>query len=361
MNTRYALYGDDETYLELLSRLEELRLSDVFARKGWYLVCDATAAKHFFATGVSPERVLPVLENAAFLADDFPFPSTAPNVLVVATRRSEQAVLGVLRRRKLAAIGLLSDVVPRIAAGAEPRLSKAVLDAMPQPARRIAIMSTSASSAAQLTQALQLSGLPRIRDHFQDAHVAAIEHRRISQFEPARWWSIVVRIQTVGDTFATNINWDLFSRFCDHLTESQLNWFNRKLSRFQIIYIKSTGDLSSAVGDQPEERPAGKEGPQTDAALAGAAEVDEEPHAGRETADGTGIDGWIRRHASTCLTIDESAFRAQPAGIVDALVSYLDMPQVTATDLRRHLEDIPKPRAVGDTHPSAGAVIELQS
>ena len=234
-----AIYSDAEQYISLLRETESLGVADLFSREGWYLVCDAPVADYYFKQKVAPDRILQLVEGGAFLSDEIRLPETPPNVVIVATRRSEHAVLGVLRKRRVRAIGMISQVLPRLAAGAPARIAEADLRGQPRPARQVAILGESQLFGKELLRAFQTGSMPSAGAHIDRGHIALSEHRNISDFELARWWNLLVRSQSTNGTFMTWIDWPVFAQLRRFLTKNELAWLDGKLSKFKFIRINS--------------------------------------------------------------------------------------------------------------------------
>ena len=318
------LYGDSERYINLMRETESLGVAKLFARKNWYLVSDAVVADYFFKRNVPRDRIFQVIENGAFLSDALKLPPSPSSVFVVATRRSEHAVLGALRRRGVKALGLLSQVLPRLAAGAPPRLGDKDVRNEAVPVRKVALVGAGRIFAEQLTDAFRQTATPRTRKHFGKAQFSLLQHRSISDFEPSRWWNLLLRAHAQDETFFTTLDWPAFKKFRDHLLPNEQSWLDRKFKGFKIIRLKSSSSEVTAAYDiaysSVNLEPGAKakslfaSAKAREALLAPASEVTE-----REQQ----IDEWLDLVGAQALSVADHQVASDPWAVKEELRSFL--------------------------------------
>lgn len=227
----------DEPRIALLRRLDDLPLGRILQRNQWHVLCDAPMEAHFLSIGLPADRLTQALEHGAFLSDGFALPCPPATTVVVATRRSEEAVTGVLRTRGIRAFPLFGELLARLVAQAPLRLADRALRDLPAPNRRLAIIGSPWSGAnIALREVARLAGVEPVSPASL-ALAAMSEHRQASGFELTRWWTLMTRANTVAGNFVMALDWPALSRFVECLLPAERDWLRLRLSRFHVLRL----------------------------------------------------------------------------------------------------------------------------
>jgi hypothetical protein len=321
--TAAALLRDDPR-VALLRRLDELPILRTLQRPGWHLLCDAPMAAHFLAQGLPPERLTQGLEHGAFLAGDFALPCPPGATVVIATRRSEEAVAGVLRLRGMRPVPLFAQLVPRLAAGAP--LRAAAEPPRDAPARRIAIAGLPWSGAAVLARELARVAGAAALDLPARALAALAEARALSDFETGPWWRMLVRANTTAQgTLALRFGWPDMAGWLAALGPEGRGWLEERLARFHIVQV-GRDPLAAAAADEA-------------AALARVAGFDRGAAVAailrRRDAlaqDAAGLAAWVAGLGAATSLVDADRLAADPTGTARGIAAAAGLPVAAAAD-----------------------------
>lgn len=233
--------------IQLLRRIENLQLISLLAAPNWHILCDETMQAYFLEAGLPREKMTEALERADFLAADFAHSGSAKSTLVVATRRSELAVLGVLKRRNMRAMGLFRTLLPRLVAHATLRMNVEETMGSPAPKIQYAILSQSSVAAELLASALTALGCGKPSVHVSEPQILFAQYSSATDFEPLQWWKMLLRTQAQDGVFGTIWLWQNIARFLGFLAPTDLGLLHRQMGKCTILHLNYPDLLRAAV------------------------------------------------------------------------------------------------------------------
>ncbi len=226
---------------QLLELLGELRIQNMFLlRAGWLLVCDAEFHKLFSDWGIPAPRLLSVDD----LAEALRAKSVSCKMAVVCVTDAEAPHRRLLRENRIQTLGLFSEVIPRLAARAQPQF----LDKDPAPpTRSYATVSLPGSGDGYLGQVLGAIGAGRPIKHFRECIVPLLEYRSLSTFQPKEWWRTLTLATSANGIFATKVHWDVYRQATRCMRDDEHAWMDMQLREMPILHLERKDKVAQAV------------------------------------------------------------------------------------------------------------------
>lgn len=219
--------------VQLLRQMADLPLVQTLTQPGWHVLCDDAMGAALRAAGLPDSRMSGVLEHGEFLDARLPGPATGDVTLVIATRRSEQAVLGVMRLRKLRAMPLFGVLLPRLAAHAPGRLG---MDAVRQagPCARVSVRVV--PHGADDDPAARVDGQARLREvvPFGRAQVALARAHTDIGFDVRAWWNLLVRAVPGVDRLVLRVSAERLGMFLAALAPADSAFVQQALAELSV-------------------------------------------------------------------------------------------------------------------------------
>lgn len=211
----------------LLREMADLPLLRTLTQPGWHVLCDDPMGAALRAAGLPEGCMSGVLEHGEFLSSSL---SAGDATLVIATRRSERAVLGVLRRRKLRAMPLFGDLLPRLAAFAPGRLGP---DAVRMSGRcaRLSVLVMPAGAAPD--RAAVRDGVQTVVP-FGRAQVALARAQLDIGFDVQAWWATLVRARPGVDRMVLRVSPEQAGQFLAALVPTDATFVRQALADIPV-------------------------------------------------------------------------------------------------------------------------------
>ena len=326
-----------EPRIELLRGLGDLPLLSILLRPHWHLLCDAPMEAHFLALGLPPDRLTQALEHGAFLRDDFALPCPPTAVAVIATRRSEEAVAGVMRMRGIEAVPLFASLLPRMLANVDLQLSEDALCEMSSPTQHLAIFANPWSGAEELSREIvRLTGVRIVVPKLAALSILAGAPAALD-FDLARWWRLFTHANAANGSIAVQFGWSSFAAFLGQLDPRQRDWLERQVAEFNVVWLRRDPLVLAAA-----EQAAAAAGPQQvdRAAAVGSILRRRDALVGEEAALYT----WFAAIGARVTTLDCAEICADPTGSARRIAEESGIPMPTG---RPEIKPLAPPRPSG--------------
>jgi LPS sulfotransferase NodH len=221
--------------------LAELNCSTVLSRRdNWTLVCDEPFHAHFVGEGIPLNRLRLL---AALPASHH---ELTGNVYVICTNADEAPHTSLIKGRGGQAIGLFTNVIPRLIALAPPRFN-------PPPAaqstKNYALISLPRSGSTVLGRELRVLGIGLPTEHIRDPVIEFARHRAVTNFDMFNWWKFLTQSQTKNNVFGTKIIWHFLQMFQERLATAEYDWLIEQLSTFSFFHLLRSDKVAQAVSD----------------------------------------------------------------------------------------------------------------
>lgn len=230
------------TRVELMRTLKELPITSVLSqKKNWILLCDEPFHGYFVGNNF-PRDHLRLLSEFPSKNEEIP----ANFVYVICTNADEAPHSSVIKKRGGQAIGLFSNIIPRLIALAPPRFNWPDATA---PTTSYAMISLPRAASTVLAQELKSLGVGLPTEHIRDPIIEFAAHRAITNFDLFSWWKILTLSQTANNIFGTKIIWDFLEMFRVRLVSAEYDWLLEQLSKFHFFYLVRDDKVGQAVSD----------------------------------------------------------------------------------------------------------------
>jgi LPS sulfotransferase NodH len=229
------------TRVKLAKALTELKLQNLMKSQPWGFVCDDGFRKLFEEWEIDPKKLFSV-EAVENLVDS----QSLPKVLVVCTEKPEGPLQKHLREQDVHALGLFSQLIPRLAAGLPPRYNASKAETAKL---EYAIMCLPRCGSTLVSRELKLIGAGNPVEHFRGYVQDLLREREASRFDFPRWWSMVRGGHIENDVFGTKIIYDFWKMAERFMLPGEISEITNFLKQVPVIYIERSDKYSQAVSD----------------------------------------------------------------------------------------------------------------
>jgi LPS sulfotransferase NodH len=229
------------TRVELIKKLNELRVRPVLQARDWPLVCDAGFRALFTQWEIAPDRLVDVDDPAALAAL-----AGRADFAVVCCERPEGPVQNRLKAAGVASVGLFSQLIHRLAAQVAPRFA---LNKATPAAIEYAILCLPRCGSTLLAQELQSAGAGHPTEHFKAFLQPLLRNRDISGFDPVRWWELVRLGNPRNGVFGTKIIFDIWTMVDRFLSDVERRTVTDWLKSRPVVYLEREDKLGQSVSD----------------------------------------------------------------------------------------------------------------
>lgn len=232
------MQGQLHPRVELLRRLDLAPIVRALQQPNLHVLCDAPMAVALADAGLPASCMTQGLEAGEFLSDGFQLPVGADATIVIATRRSEEAVSGVLQARGWKTMPLFGQLLLRRAARRNRISGPSDQRAAPAATARLLVLAMPWSAAPVLTRELaRLTGMETV-DIPLSLVLALSEDRAASGFEAGPWWRMLTRFNTsASGALLLQAGWPELQAFLATLGPEERSWLEREFARFHIAQL----------------------------------------------------------------------------------------------------------------------------